>query len=58
MNRRMDDYIAAARQFERLAQRETLPEAKRLMMEQAETCYRLANKRASPTQQPGTSVPQ
>jgi hypothetical protein len=42
----MDDYIAAARQFERLGRLETRPEAKLLIMEQAETCYRLAHKRA------------
>jgi hypothetical protein len=39
-------YLAAARQFERLARIETCPEAKQLLNGQAETCLRLAFKRA------------
>jgi hypothetical protein len=42
MTRRVADYLAAARQFERLAFTETRPEAKQLMTEQAKTCVRLA----------------
>ena len=60
MKRRVDDYIAAARQFERLGQCEGQPEAKLLMQEQARTCYRLAEKRAreiGSTQRAGTAAP-
>jgi hypothetical protein len=49
MARLVADYLAAARQFERLAFTETRPEAKQLMKEQAETCVRLALKRAKET---------
>ncbi len=59
MNRRVDDYIAAARQFERLARLEMRPDARVLLLEQAQTCDRLARKQAreiSPTQ-PGGSLP-
>ncbi len=46
MMRPVADYLAAARQFERLALIETRPEARKLMEEQAKTCVRLALKRA------------
>jgi hypothetical protein len=40
------DYLASARQFERLALVEKRPEARQLLKEQAEICYRLAAKGA------------
>ncbi len=47
MTRRVADYLAAVRQFERLALIETRPEARELMEQQAKTCRRLAMKRAN-----------
>jgi hypothetical protein len=49
MTRQVADYLAAARQFERLAFIETRPEAKQLFEKQAETCVRLALKRPKKT---------
>jgi hypothetical protein len=57
MTRHVADYLAAARQFERLAFIESRPEAKQLMKEQAETCVRLALKRAKATNRPSPLKP-
>jgi hypothetical protein len=57
MARLVADYLAAARQFERLAFTETRPEAKQLMKEQAQTCVRLAFKRAKESNRPGPLNP-
>jgi hypothetical protein len=42
-------YLAAARQFDRLARLETHPQIKRLLQEQATTCVRLTLKQGKET---------
>jgi hypothetical protein len=46
------EYLEYARQFDRLASIEQRMEAKRLLNAQADTCYRLAAKRARDTNTP------
>jgi hypothetical protein len=52
MTKPVAEYLERARQFERLALIERRIEARRLMSGQAETCYRLAAKRARETNEP------
>jgi hypothetical protein len=42
MPRLVDDYLASARQFERLARVEDRPDVRQLLQDQAQACYRLA----------------
>jgi hypothetical protein len=46
------EYLECARQFDRLASLEQRIEAKQLLNAQADTCYRLAAKRARETNTP------
>ncbi len=57
MTRPVADYLAAARQFERLAASETRPEARELLERQAKACVRLALKRAKEINQTNPVTP-